>query len=89
MVADPWGRCVAECRDEKVGIRTEVRHRVPSCTSNQLFNGIAAGHAVVKFYGKIVVAPDAHFHKNILNSLALSAKGGCSVFIRPAGERNT
>lgn len=38
--------------DEKVGIRTEVRHRVPSCTSNQLFNGIAAGHAVVKFYGK-------------------------------------
>ena len=45
--------------DEKVRIRTEVRHRVPSCTSYQLFNGIASGHSDVKFYGKIVVAPDA------------------------------
>ena len=45
--------------DEKVQIRTEVRHRVPSCTSYQLFNGIASGHSNVKFYGKIVVAPDA------------------------------
>ena len=45
--------------DEKVRIRTEVRHRVASCTSYQLFNGIASGHSNVKFYGKIVVAPDA------------------------------
>ena len=45
--------------EEKVQIRTEVRHKVPSCTSYQLFNGIAAGKSNVKFYGKIVVAPDA------------------------------
>ena len=45
--------------DEKVRLRTEVRHRVPSCTSYQLFNGVASGHSDVKFYGKIVVAPEA------------------------------
>ena len=45
--------------DEKVTIRTEIRHRVPSCTSYQIFNGIASGNSDVKFYGKIVVAPDA------------------------------
>ena len=45
--------------EERVQIRTEVRHKVPSCTSYQLFNGIAAGKSNVKFYGKIVVAPDA------------------------------
>jgi Fe-S cluster assembly protein SufD len=32
---------------------------VPSCTSYKIFNGIASGNSDVKFYGKIVVAPDA------------------------------
>jgi len=45
--------------EERVNIRTEIRHRVPSCTSNQLFNGIAAGRSKVTFFGKITVAPDA------------------------------
>ncbi len=45
--------------NEKLSIRTDVRHRKPHCTSYQIFNGIAAGKSDVKFYGKIVVAPDA------------------------------
>lgn len=45
--------------EERVTIRTEIRHRVPSCTSNQRFNGLAAGKSRVNFYGKIVVAPEA------------------------------
>ncbi len=45
--------------DEKVSIRTDVLHRAPSCSSRQIFNGIASGRAAVKFYGKITVAPDA------------------------------
>ena len=44
---------------EKVNIRTDVRHNVPGCVSNQLVNGIAAGDAHVTFYGKIVVAHGA------------------------------
>ena len=44
---------------DKMQIRTEVRHRVPSCVSMQLFNGIASGKSKARFYGKIVVAPDA------------------------------
>ncbi len=45
--------------NEKFAIRTDVRHRKPHCTSYQIFNGIAAGKSDVKFYGKIVVDPDA------------------------------
>ena len=44
---------------DKMQIRTEVRHRVPSCVSMQLFSGIASGKSKARFYGKIVVAPDA------------------------------
>lgn len=45
--------------EEKLRIRTDVRHRKPHCSSYQIFNGIAAGKSDVKFYGKIIVAPDA------------------------------
>ena len=44
---------------EKVTFRTEVRHRVGNCISDQLFNGIAGGDSRAAFYGRIAVAPDA------------------------------
>ena len=72
--------------DEKVGIRTEVRHRVPSCTSNQLFNGIAAGHAVVKFYGKIVVAPDAQKTEAYQTNHNLVVSDGAKAEAKPQLE---
>lgn len=46
-------------KNEKVTFRTDVRHRVGGCISEQLFNGIAGGRSHVAFYGKIAVAPDA------------------------------
>ena len=45
--------------EDVVDIHTDVRHRVPSCKSYQLFNGIAGGSAKSEFVGRIVVAPDA------------------------------
>ena len=45
--------------DERLSIRTDLRHRVPECISTQLFNGVAGGASRVSFFGKIVVAPDA------------------------------
>lgn len=45
--------------DERLSIRTDLRHRVPECLSTQLFNGVAGGSSRVNFFGKIVVAPDA------------------------------
>ncbi len=44
---------------ERVSITTRIRHRAPHCSSNQLFNGIAAGQSHASFYGRIIVAPDA------------------------------
>lgn len=44
---------------ESVSFRTELRHRVGHCVSEQLFNGIAGGNSRAEFHGRIVVAPDA------------------------------
>lgn len=44
---------------DQVTFDIRVYHRVPDCTSRQLFNGLAAGSARCNFFGKIIVAPDA------------------------------
>ena len=44
---------------EKVKIAVDMHHKVPHCTSRQLFKGIAGGSSKVDFYGKIIVAKDA------------------------------
>ena len=72
--------------DEKVQIRTEVRHRVPSCTSYQLFNGIAAGTSKVKFYGKIVVAPDAQKTEAYQTNHNLIVSSGAKAEAKPQLE---
>ena len=45
--------------DERVRFTVRLHHRVPSCVSTQLFKGIVAGTAQVRFDGRIIVAPDA------------------------------
>lgn len=60
--------------DEKVKIQTDVYHRAPNCSSNQLINGIAGGTSHFQFFGKIIVVPDAQkteayqLNRNILLS---------------------
>jgi Fe-S cluster assembly protein SufD len=44
---------------DSVTFDIKMCHRVPNCTSRQLFNGLAAGSARCNFFGKIIVAPDA------------------------------
>lgn len=45
--------------NESVNFSTNLRHLVGDCKSVQTFNGIAGGSSHAKFYGKIVIAPDA------------------------------
>jgi Fe-S cluster assembly protein SufD len=44
---------------DSVTFDIKMCHRVPNCTSRQLFNGLAAGSARCNFFGRIIVAPDA------------------------------
>ena len=46
-------------RDEKVNISVRVHHKAPGCSSSQVVNGVAGGEAVVRFDGRIIVAPGA------------------------------
>lgn len=45
--------------DEKVSIRTNIRHSVPSTSSSQLICGIAGGQSRASFTGRIVVVQNA------------------------------
>lgn len=45
--------------NENVHINVEMLHKVPQCTSRQIFKGIVSGKAKADFYGKIVVSPGA------------------------------
>ena len=45
--------------DEQVSYTIRLHHRVPGCVSYQLFKGIVAGTARVRFDGRIIVAVDA------------------------------
>ena len=45
--------------DDRVRLATEVHHRMPGSTSDQLFASLVGGHAHRRFTGKIIVAPDA------------------------------
>ena len=45
--------------EEKVRLRTVMRHRSGGSTSDQIFTGIAGGRSRVAFEGTIIVAPDA------------------------------
>ena len=45
--------------DEKVNIKVRVHHKAVGCRSSQIVNGVAGGEAVVKFDGRIIVAPGA------------------------------
>jgi Fe-S cluster assembly protein SufD len=44
---------------DSVTFDIKMCHRVPNCTSRQLFNGLAAGSARCNFFGRIIVTPDA------------------------------
>ena len=44
---------------QKMSNSVQLRHLVPDCHSNQLFKGILNDDGVSKFYGGILVAPDA------------------------------
>ena len=45
--------------EERVKIAVDMHHKVPHCSSKQLFKGVAGGSSRVDFYGKIIVAQDA------------------------------
>lgn len=45
--------------DEKLNIKVRVHHKAAGCHSSQVVNGVAGGEAVVKFDGRIIVAPGA------------------------------
>jgi len=72
--------------EEKVAFHTDVRHRVPECTSEQTFNGIAGGSAKADFYGRIIVAPDAQKTEAYQSNRNLQVTSGARITTKPQLE---
>jgi Fe-S cluster assembly protein SufD len=53
---------------QQVHHHTQVQHRLPNCTTDQLYKGIVSGEAKLEFDGTITVFPDAqHTQANQVN----------------------
>ena len=71
---------------EKVSINVNVRHNNGSCTSRQLFKGLAAGSARAAFDGLIYVAPGAGKTKAAQECHSLLLSADAVVEARPQLE---
>ena len=71
---------------EKVKIAVDMHHKVPHCSSRQLFKGIAGGSSRVDFYGKIIVAKDAQRTEAYQENHNLLLSDGAKVDTKPQLE---
>ncbi len=71
---------------EKVKISVDMHHKVPHCSSRQLFKGIAGGSSRVDFYGKIIVAKDAQRTEAYQENHNLLLSDGAKVDTKPQLE---
>ena len=72
--------------NEKVKIAVDMHHKVPHCSSRQLFKGIAGGSSKVDFYGKIIVAKDAQRTEAYQENHNLLLSDGAKVDTKPQLE---
>lgn len=72
--------------EEKVNIAIDLVHKVPHCTSRQLFKGIVGGSAHTDFYGKITVAKDAQRTEAYQENHNLLLTEGAKVDTKPQLE---
>lgn len=72
--------------DDRLDIKVNMRHGVGGGTSAQLFKGVAAGRAKVRFEGRIVVAPDAQNTEAYQTGRGLLLSEGAVIELQPQLE---
>ena len=83
--ADMFGLSLLDDR-EFVDNHTLVDHRVPNCTSNELYKGIYDGRSVGVFNGKIIVRPDAQKTNAFQSNRNVLLSDGATVNTKPQLE---
>lgn len=63
-----------------------IDHRVPDCTSSQLFKGILQDQSTAIFNGKIFVKPDAQRTRAYQSSKAVLLSDSCTIHSKPQLE---
>ena len=63
-----------------------LTHNVPNCNSSQLFKGILDEEAISKFYGRIIVVPDAQKTEALQANHNLILSDGAKAYTEPQLE---
>jgi len=66
--------------------KIDLNHLKPKCKSNQLFKGLLDDHGVAKFYGRIIVAPDAQKTEAFQANHNLLISNKAKAYTRPQLE---
>lgn len=78
--------CVVADRSQHVDNNTVVEHRVPRCTSRQLYKYVVDDHAVGAFAGRILVKPDAQHTVSQETNANLCASPDARMYTQPMLE---
>lgn len=78
--------CVVADRSQHVDNNTLVDHRVPRCTSRQLYKYVVDEHAVGAFAGRILVRPDAQHTVSQETNANLCASADARMYTQPMLE---
>jgi Fe-S cluster assembly protein SufD len=73
-------------REEQADNLIYIRHKVPNCTSNQLFKGIMDGKSTGVFNGKIVVDQDAQQTNAYQSNKNILVSDEAAAYFRPQLE---
>lgn len=78
--------CVVADKSQHVDNNTVVEHRVPRCTSRQLYKYVVDDHAVGAFAGRILVKPDAQQTVSQETNANLCASSDARMYTQPMLE---
>ena len=79
------GMAIAD-KNEQVDNHTFIDHRVPDCTSNELFKYVLDDHAVGAFAGKVLVRPDAQHTSSQQTNRNICATREARMYTQPQLE---
>ena len=78
--------CVIADKEQHVDNNTLIEHRVPHCTSNELYKYVLDGSAVGAFAGRVLVHHGAQKTSSVMNNRNLCATKDARMYTQPMLE---
>lgn len=80
------GGCVIADKAQHVDNNTLIEHRVPHCTSSELYKYVLDGHSVGAFAGRVLVREGAQQSSSVMRNQNLCATTDARIYTQPMLE---